>query len=328
MTDQPTPDLRMPDPDEVRRTLTRIAEQSQRIVGEFAERQSRGEMPGYQVLDPTVITHSFQEYARHLMSDPAKAIEAQLAFWQGTAELWRSTAQRMLGREADPVIEPGRADRRFKDEAWQENPVFDFIKQSYLLSARFLQSCVRDADGLDGHTAEKVDFYTRQYIDAMAPTNFAMTNPEVLRRTMETGGENLLQGLANMLDDLERGRGQLRVKMTDLERFELGENVAVTPGKVVYENELMQLIQYQASTETVHRRPLLIVPPWINKFYILDLRAKNSFIKWAVDQGHTVFVISWSTRTRPSPRRPSRTTCTRGPSPPSTPSRRRRGSAT
>jgi polyhydroxyalkanoate synthase len=293
MNDQQIPEVRMPDPDEVRETVARIAEQSQRIVKDFIERQREGQGHEYRVLDPSVITHSFQEYVAKLMADPAKAIEAQMAFWQSYAELWQATTRRMLGQEVGPVIAPERADRRFKDDAWEESPVFDFIKQSYLLASRYLQTCVRETEGLDQHTAEKVDFYTRQYIDAMAPTNFALTNPEVLRRTMETGGENLLQGLSNMLDDLERGSGELRVKMTDLERFELGENVAVTPGKVIYENELMQLIQYQATTDTVHRRPLLIIPPWINKFYILDLREKNSFIKWAVDQGHTIFVISW-----------------------------------
>ena len=199
----------------------------------------------------------------------------------------------MLGQEAEPVAAPAPTDKRFKDEAWQENPLFDYVKQSYLLASRYLHEVAKGADGLDEHTAQKVDFYTRQYIDAMSPSNFALTNPQVLRRTMETGGENLLQGLANMLEDLERGRGKLRIRMTDLEKFELGKNVAVTPGKVIFQNDLMQLIQYTPSTETVHQTPLLIVPPWINKFYILDLREKNSFIKWAVDQGHTVFVISW-----------------------------------
>jgi hypothetical protein len=230
MNDQQIPEVRMPDPDEVRETVARIAEQSQRIVKDFIERQREGQGHEYRVLDPSVITHSFQEYVAKLMADPAKAIEAQMAFWQSYAELWQATTRRMLGQEVGPVIAPERADRRFKDDAWEESPVFDFIKQSYLLASRYLQTCVRETEGLDQHTAEKVDFYTRQYIDAMAPTNFALTNPEVLRRTMETGGENLLQGLSNMLDDLERGSGELRVKMTDLERFELGENVAVTPG--------------------------------------------------------------------------------------------------
>ncbi len=171
--------------------------------------------------------------------------------------------------------------------------MFDFIKQSYLLSARFVQDVVKQVDGLDPKTAAKVDFYSRQFIDAMSPSNFVLTNPEVLRKTAETGGENLLKGLNNLLTDLERGKGQLRIKMTDMDAFKLGENIAVSPGKVVYQNDLMQLIQYSPSTEQVLKRPLLIMPPWINKFYILDLRPKNSLVRWAVSQGHTVFMISW-----------------------------------
>jgi polyhydroxyalkanoate synthase len=152
---------------------------------------------------------------------------------------------------------------------------------------------VKQIDGLDDKTARKVDFYTRQFVDAMAPSNFVLTNPEVLRTTIESGGENLVNGLRHVLDDLERGKGRLMIKMTDMEAFKVGENIAVTPGKVVYQNELLQLIQYTPTTATVKRRPLLIIPPWINKYYILDLRPGNSFIKWAVDQGQTVFVVSW-----------------------------------
>jgi polyhydroxyalkanoate synthase len=173
------------------------------------------------------------------------------------------------------------------------NPAFDLVKQAYLLLAESVQASVRDTGGLDAHTAQKLQFYTRQLVDALAPTNFALSNPQVLRRTLETSGRNLLQGCSNLLDDLQRGRGHLRVRMTDAEEFELGVNVAVTAGKVVFQNALMQLIQYAPATKTVFRRPLLIIPPWINKFYILDLRPRNSFIRWAVEQGHTVFVISW-----------------------------------
>ncbi|HYZ62404.1 MAG TPA: class I poly(R)-hydroxyalkanoic acid synthase, partial [Acetobacteraceae bacterium] len=207
--------------------------------------------------------------------------------------LWQNTTRRLLGVHTEPVIDAPAADRRFKDDAWKENEVFDFIKQSYLLSARYVQDIVSHVDGLDPKTARKVDFYARQFVDAMSPSNFLLTNPEVLRKTSETGGENLLRGLNNLLADLERGRGKLTIKMTDTEAFRLGENIAVSPGQVVYQNELIQLIQYSPSTETVLKRPLLVTPPWINKFYILDLRPKNSFVRWAVSQGHTVFMISW-----------------------------------
>jgi len=156
-----------------------------------------------------------------------------------------------------------------------------------------MQATVKQVDGLDDKTSKKIDFYTRQFVDAIAPSNFVLTNPEVLRATIETGGENLVKGLDNLLKDLERGKGRLMIRMTDLEKFKVGVNIAVTPGKVIYQNDLIQLIQYEPATETVKRRPLLIIPPWINKFYILDLRPENSFIRWAVEQGHTVFVVSW-----------------------------------
>ncbi len=191
------------------------------------------------------------------------------------------------------MINASPEDRRFRDQAWSDNALFDFIKQSYLLTARWMHGAVGQVEGLDAHTARKVDFYTRQFVDAMAPSNFVLTNPEVLRATLESGGENLANGLKNLLDDLERGKGRLQISMTDPSAFRIGENVAASPGKVVYQNPLMQLIQYAPTTERVKRRPLLIIPPWINKFYILDLRPQNSFIRWAVGQGHTVFVISW-----------------------------------
>ena len=184
-------------------------------------------------------------------------------------------------------------DKRFKHPAWTESAVFNFIKESYLILAKAALATVRGVEGLDPATARKVDFYTRQFVDALSPSNFLATNPEVLAATLETGGQNLLRGLENLLGDLQRGKGRLSITMTDMEAFRLGENIAATPGKVVFQNDLMQLIQYTPTTPDVRRRPLLIVPPWINKFYVLDLQPKNSFIKWAVDQGHTVFVISW-----------------------------------
>jgi polyhydroxyalkanoate synthase len=228
-----------------------------------------------------------------LMTNPAKLVEAQLSLWKDYMALWQSATRRMLGENAEPVITPSAEDRRFKDALWDESYVFDYIKQSYLLTARWMQSTVKQVEGLDDKTAKKVDFYTRQFVDAMAPSNFALTNPEVIRTTLESGGENLLKGLSNLLTDLERGKGQLAIKMTDMEAFRVGENIAVTPGKVIFQNELMQLLQYAPTTPNVLKRPLLIIPPWINKFYILDLREKNSFIRWAVGQGHTVFVVSW-----------------------------------
>ena len=292
MSDPSIPDTPNPDPERLHAAMGRVAERSRRIVQAFAERQASG-APAFNPLEPGVVSKTYRTLWQHMLADPARLVQAQVSLWQDYARLWEATARRMAGEEADPVAAPEPGDRRFTGDAWTENPVFDHIRQSYLLASKFMLSTVRETEGLDAHTARKADFYTRQFIDALAPTNFAATNPEVVRRTVETGGENLVQGLENMLEDLERGQGRLRIRMTDLDKFKLGENVAVTPGKVVLENDLMQLIQYAPATDVVRKRPLLIVPPWINKFYILDLRPKNSFIKWAVEQGHTVFVISW-----------------------------------
>jgi polyhydroxyalkanoate synthase len=280
-----------PDPVELSRQMAEIAEKSQRLVADFLSRQN-GE-GGFGMADPMAIGAAFFDMTAKLMADPSRLVQAQLSLWNDYMTLWQRSAQRFLGGEAEPVIEAASEDRRFRDKAWSDNTLFDFIKQSYLLTARCLQGAVKDVEGLDERTARKVDFYTRQFVDAIAPSNFLMTNPEVLRATIDSRGENLLNGLKNLLDDLERGKGRLAITMTDMAAFKIGENVATTPGKVVYQNELIQLLQYAPTTETVKRRPLLIIPPWINKFYILDLRPRNSFIRWAVEQGHTVFVISW-----------------------------------
>ena len=284
--------FRLPDPAVVSRTMADVAERGQRLVTDFLRRQAEdGTTPPGP--DPLNLGSAFLEMTARLMANPGRLMQAQIGFWQDYLTLWQNTARRMMGEKAQAVIEEPKTDRRFKDDAWRENEVFDFIRQSYLLSARFFTNMVQTTEGLEPKTAQKVDFYTRQFVDAMSPSNFLLTNPEVLRRTAETGGENLLKGLSNLLADLERGKGQLRIRMTDETKFKVGENIAVTPGKVVFRNDLMELIQYQPTTDKVLKRPLLIIPPWINKFYILDLRPKNSFIRWAVEQGHTVFVVSW-----------------------------------
>ena len=281
--------FKLADPAVLGRSMADIAERSQRLVTDWLNRQSH-DMPKF---DPLNVGHAFSDMTAQLMRDPSKVVRAQIGFWQDYMTLWQNTTRRMMGMDPTPVIAADPRDHRFKDDAWKENEVFDFIKQSYLLSARFIQDVVTRVDGLDPKTAQKVDFYSRQFTDAMSPSNFLLTNPEVLRRTAETGGENLLRGLTNLLGDLERGRGKLTIKMTDLDAFEVGENIGASPGQVVFQNDLMQLVQYSPSTATVLKRPLLIAPPWINKFYILDLRPKNSFVRWAVSQGHTVFIISW-----------------------------------
>ena len=274
-------DVKLPDPQTLAAAMTNIAERSQRIVTDFLVRQaSDGSLGNF---DPLNIGGAFLQMTATLMTDPARLVQAQMNLWRDYMQLWQNTARRMMGEEATPVAEPEKSDKRFKDEVWHENEVFDYIKQSYLLSARWIQGIVGGVQGLDDHTARKVDFYTRQFVDAMAPSNFVLTNPEVLRATAETGGENLIKGLNNLLDDLERGKGKLSIKMTDVTAFKVGENIATTPGKVVFQNDLMQLIQYAPTTDKVYRKPLLIIPPWINKYYILDLRPKNSFVRLAVE---------------------------------------------
>ncbi len=228
--------------------------------------------------------------------DNSALMKAQTELWSGYQKLWMSTTQRMLngGTEpGEPVIEPEPGDRRFRDPDWTANPCFDFIKQSYLLNARWLKEVLTATEGLDADTEQKLDFYTRQMIDAFAPTNFPLTNPEVIRETQETGGENLIRGARNFQADMERSNGAPVISQTDMDAFEVGRNIAVSPGSVVFQNELFQLIQYEPLTEQVYKRPLLIVPPWINKFYILDLQPENSYIKWLSEQGYTVFLISW-----------------------------------
>ena len=226
-------------------------------------------------------------------ADPARMLQSQLELWRDYQALWLQTTARMMGRDVPPVIEPEKGDYRFRDAEWSDNPVFDFIKQSYLLNARWLRRAVADLEGLDEDAAHKLDFFGRMIVDALAPTNFALTNPRVLREMAETKGESLLRGMQNLGDDIREGRDGLRPRHTDMAAFEIGKDIATAPGAVVHQTPLMQLIQYAPATETVYRKPLLIVPPWINKFYILDLRPENSFIRWATRQGYTVFVVSW-----------------------------------
>lgn len=278
-----------PDPGEVAGLLEDICATSKSIIShkmrQTPELSSGDELGG--------VAPAFTRAKINLIFDPYHLASQQLQYLYDTTRLWQNTWLSLWGVERQPVIEPDKIDRRFKDELWSEHPTFDFIKQSYLLISRCLYGILSEVKGLDQKTQAKVDFYTRQYIDALAPTNFLWTNPTAQREFINSGGMSVLKGLRNLLKDIEQGKGQLKIRMTDLEAFELGKNIAVTPGKVVYQNKMMQLLHYTPSTETVYKRPLLIVPPWINKYYILDLRPKNSFIKWAVDQGHSVFVMSW-----------------------------------
>ena len=225
--------------------------------------------------------------------DSGKVLANQLQLWRDYQTLWISTTARMMGREASPVIKPDQGDHRFKDAEWTDNPIFDFIKQSYLLNARWMRQTMTGVNGLDADSVQKLDFFGRMIIDALSPTNFALTNPQVLREMAETKGENLVRGMQKLHEDLREGRDGLRPKHTDMTAFEVGRDVATTPGSVVHQTPFMQLIQYSPTTEKVYKKPLLIVPPWINKFYILDLKPENSFVRWATEQGYSVFMVSW-----------------------------------
>ncbi|MCC7257147.1 MAG: class I poly(R)-hydroxyalkanoic acid synthase [Gammaproteobacteria bacterium] len=244
-------------------------------------------------LDPLNIGGTMAEAAQRMYFDPTRLMQANLDLWQQHMALWQSVAQKMAGQATKPVASPERGDRRFRDPEWETNPLFDFIKQSYLITSRWLVNTMAAVQGLDPRTARKMDFYTRQFADAFAPSNFIWTNPEVLRATLASRGENLARGYENFRRDMERGQGKLQLTMTDTSAFEFGRNIAMTPGKVVFQNDLIQLIQYAPTTPDVYARPLLIVPPWINKYYILDLTPDKSFIGWAVGRGYTVFVVSW-----------------------------------
>ncbi len=271
--------------------FAQVAERSSRVMADFFKRQT--ETKQSPVSDEFGIAKAFMDLSALMFAQPKQMAEAQMnMFWDYTRLLQNSWMQ-MLGQKVEPVASPRKGDNRFRHGDWENHFLFDYLKQSYLIAARHIHDAVSNVENLPDDERKKVDFFTRQYIDALSPSNFALTNPEVVRETLASGGDNLLRGLNNLLGDIERGDGQLQISMTDPKAFKMGQNIATTPGKVVFQNDLMQLIQYQPSTKNVYKRPLLIIPPWINKYYILDLRESNSFIKWAVDQGHTVFVISW-----------------------------------
>ena len=235
----------------------------------------------------------FSEIAQPWMTEPAKLVEAQAALFGAYMQLVTNTAQRAMGGQALPVAEPEAGDNRFNDPEWSRNPYFDFWKQFYLITMRWLEDLLGKTEGLDERTRQRAEFYLKQMAGALSPSNFPLTNPVVMRETFQSSGQNLVQGMANLAHDLERSGNLLNISQTDVEAFEVGRNVATAPGKVVFQNDIIQLIQYAPSTESVYARPLLIVPPWINKFYILDLGPQKSFIRFAVSKGFTVFVVSW-----------------------------------
>jgi len=286
---------RVTDPQAFGRNLARVAAKSQHLISEFLKRQS--ERIGQESFDPLNVSGAYFSLLKHMAANPGRVLNAQVELWRDYLTLLQRSAERAFGRAVTPVVAPAPGDRRFRDSDWQENQVFDFIKQSYLLTANWLQKTVAGIPGMDAKVQGRAVFYAKQFADAIAPTNFVLSNPEVLRETLRSNGENLVRGLDNLLTDLERGEGELSIRQTT-DTFVIGRDVAITPGKVIFRNQLFELLQYAPATELVYKTPLLIFPPWINKFYILDLQPGNSFVKWAVERGYTVFVVSW---VNPSP---------------------------
>ena len=250
-------------------------------------------MPESLEWDPLNSSQVFSELFLNMAQRPEKIMQANLDLWKQSLACYQQNIQLLLGNEQDCEEIVPNHDRRFRHESWSQQPAFQAIRQSYQLLTQHVQRLVRETEGLDDKTAKRAEFYTQLLLDAMSPSNFVGSNPEVIDKIIETGGQSVIDGMMNLKNDLERGDGMLQISMTDSEAFEVGKNIATTPGKVVYENRMMQLIQYSPMTEKVNSVPLLIVPPWINKYYILDLQQKNSLIHWLVSQGHTVFVISW-----------------------------------
>src|SRR3954471_1161884 len=273
--------------------IAKAMETSGQALAAYLKPREGGEAKDKPPSEVGEVIKTFSKVAEYWLSDNQRATDLQTKLGKAYLDLWGQAARRMAGEGAKPAIEPSPRDKRFKDPEWKSNQFFDFVLQLYLLTTQWAQELVKNADGLDPHTRKKAEFYVQQITNAIAPSNFVLTNPEVLRETLASNGDNLVRGMKMLTEDIEAGRGNLRIRQSDPSNLVVGVNMATTPGKVIFQNELMQLIQYTPTTETVLRTPLLIVPPWINKFYILDLKPEKSFIKWCVDQGITVFVISW-----------------------------------
>ncbi|WP_316190728.1 class I poly(R)-hydroxyalkanoic acid synthase [Bradyrhizobium sp. SZCCHNS2096] len=275
------------------RNIAKALESSGKALAAYLKPRESGEVQDRPPTELAEVVKAFTAVADYWLSDSERAADIQTKIAKGYLDLWGSASRRLAGEEAPPAISPSPRDKRFADPEWKSNQFFDFLMQAYLLTSQWAQDLVHNAEGLDPQTRKRAEFYVNQITNALAPSNFVFTNPEVLRHTVSSSGENLVRGMQMLAEDIEAGKGMLKIRQSDPANLEVGVNMATTPGKVVFENDLMQLIQYEPSTERVLRTPLLIVPPWINKFYILDLRSEKSFIKWCVDQGITVFVISW-----------------------------------
>ncbi|MFL5047784.1 MAG: PHA/PHB synthase family protein, partial [Xanthobacteraceae bacterium] len=275
------------------KNFARLIEEGGKAMAAYLKPREEGQIKSEMPDEIADVVKTLGQVTEYWLSDPQRALELQTRLARDYLELWASTAKRMAGEEAQPVAAPDPKDRRFADPEWSSNQFFDFLKQAYLLTTRWADHVVKNAEGLDAHTRQKAEFYMRQIANATSPSNFVLTNPELLRATLSSNAENLVRGMHMLAEDIAAGHGSLKIRQSDASMFQVGKNLAITPGKVIFQNDLMQLIQYAPTTKSVLKVPLLIVPPWINKFYILDLTPEKSFIKWCVDCGLTVFVISW-----------------------------------
>ncbi|MDP2408775.1 MAG: class I poly(R)-hydroxyalkanoic acid synthase [Pseudolabrys sp.] len=275
------------------RNAARMIEEGGKALAAFLKPREEGKIKADTAEGVADVVKTVGKVAEYWLTDPQRALELQTSLGRAYLGLWENAVKRMAGEPPAAVTAPDTKDKRFADPEWSQNQFFDFLKQAYLLTAQWAEHLVKDADGIDEHTKAKAEFYVKQITNAISPSNFVLTNPELLRETLSSNAENLVRGMHMLTEDIQAGQGNLKIRQSDPTGFEVGRNLGLTPGKVVFQNELMQLIQYQAATDKVLKAPLLIVPPWINKFYILDLTPEKSFIKWCVDQGITVFVISW-----------------------------------
>jgi polyhydroxyalkanoate synthase len=281
------------DVEQFSRNLARLIEEGGRALAAYLKPREEGRADGMMAEEIGEVVKTLGHVAEYWLEDPQRAVEVQNRLGTAYLELWAAAAKRLTGEAVPPIAVPDAGDKRFADPEWSSNQFYDFLKQAYLVTARWANQLVKDAAELDPHTRQKAEFYVRQIANAMSPSNFVLTNPELLRETLTSNADNLVRGMRMLAEDIETGGGELKIRQSDASMFAVGRNLATTPGKVIFQNELMQLIQYTPSTPMVLKRPLLIVPPWINKFYVLDLTAEKSFIKWCVDQGITVFCISW-----------------------------------
>ncbi|MDB2577791.1 class I poly(R)-hydroxyalkanoic acid synthase [Tateyamaria sp.] len=277
--------------DKLSANLNKVEELTQRLTQVLTHRSTHH--PALDAPNQEIFAKAANAYWTEALRDPSKVIEHQLQFWTKSVTQFIDAQQAIASGQLQAPANPGRKDRRFVNPLWETHPYFNYVKQQYLINSDAIAEAVDTVTDMDAKEKQRLEYFSRQIVDMMSPTNFLATNPDALEKAVATDGQSLVQGLENLISDLESNNGELIVKLADETAFELGGNIATTPGKVIYRNRMMELIQYTPTTETVHKTPIILFPPWINKYYILDLKEQNSMVKWLVDEGHTLFVVSW-----------------------------------